>query len=107
MKSHFVNGCYCLVDTINEDTLYSAINTDKSNHLVIGYTSGKSSADATVFGKVVTNTGVMPQPFRLSNNSEHSQSNIYLALIPESDDFVAVWDEQTDENEKKYFHSLL
>lgn len=103
MKSHFVNGCYCLVDTINEDTLYSAINTDKSNHLVIGYTSGKSSADATVFGKVVTNTGVMPQPFRLSNNSEHSQSNIYLALIPESDDFVAVWDEQTDENEKNIF----
>lgn len=103
MKSHFVNGCYCLVDTINEDTLYSAINTDRSNHLIIGYASGNNSATTAVFGKVVTNTGMMPQPFRFSNNSEHSQSNIYLALIPQSDDFVAVWDEQTDENETSIF----
>lgn len=103
MKSHFFNGYYCLVDTINEDTLYSAINTDKSNHLVIAYTSGKSSADITVFGKVVTNTGVMPQPFRISNNSEHAQSNVHLTRISQNDSFVAVWDEATDENEKSIF----
>lgn len=103
MKSHFVNGCYCLVDTINEDTLYSAINTDKSSHLIIGYVNGKVPTTTTVFGKVVTNTGVMPQPFRLSTNSENTQSNVYLTHISASDSFVAVWDEQADENERNIF----
>ncbi|TBL66701.1 hypothetical protein [Hafnia alvei] len=103
MKSHFVNGCYRLVDTINEDTLYSSINTDKSNHLVIGYISGNDSTDFTAFGKIVTNTGIMPQPFRLSNNSENAQSNVCLTRISATDSFVAVWDEQTDENEKNIF----
>ncbi|KKI44157.1 hypothetical protein XK97_14315 [Obesumbacterium proteus] len=91
MNTHFPAGLHTFVDTAYDDFTCSTILTSTSQHLVSSFMSHRNSEYSSVYAKVITKDGAMPQPVLIPDVTDYDQIDADLAPIAGTDDFVAVW----------------
>lgn len=91
MNTHFPAGLHTFVDTAYDDFTCSTILTSTSQHLVSSFMSNRNSEYTSVYAKVITKDGAMPQPALIPDITDYDQIDADLAPIAGTDDFVAVW----------------
>ncbi|WP_445611927.1 hypothetical protein ACUN4K_05050 [Hafnia alvei] len=91
MNTNFPAGLHTFVDTAYDDFTCSTILTSTSQHLVSSFMSHRNSDYSSVYAKVITKDGAMPQPVLIPDITDYDQIDADLAPVAGTDDFVAVW----------------
>ena len=99
MKTYYPVGQNIFFDSASANDKLCAITvTSLSGHLVGIYTTVRTLTFTTVYGKVVTASGIMPPPFTVPDDTDHNQKDAHVAAIDGTDDFVVVWTSNTTGN---------
>lgn len=102
MNTNFPAGLHTFVDTNSTDSTCSTILTANSKHLVSSYVSMRNKDYKSVYAKVITKDGAMPQPVFIPDVTDYNQIDADLAPVEGTDDFVAVWASSATSATQKY-----
>lgn len=106
MNTNFPAGLHTFVDTNSTDSTCSTILTSKSKHLVSSFMSMRNTSYQSVYAKVITKDGAMPQPILIPDITDYNQIDADLAPITGTDDFVAVWASSATSTSQTYQISI-
>ncbi|MDH0302923.1 MULTISPECIES: hypothetical protein [unclassified Pseudomonas] len=85
-------------DTAANDLMDTLVLTERSNHLVTGFTSTVQGTNTTHMASVMSNRGVLSQPVVVPRIYTGIQRGIHYAAIPGTDNIVPVWASNHDTN---------
>lgn len=106
MTTNFPAGLHTFVDTNSTDSTCTTILTANSKHLVSSYVSMRNKDYKSVYAKVITKDGAMPQPVFIPDITDYNQIDVDLAPVEGTDDFVAVWASSATSPTQKYQISI-
>ncbi|MES3576157.1 hypothetical protein [Enterobacter cloacae] len=91
MYTTIPEGLHIYVDNKGDDLSCCAIKTSNSSHIVVAYTSIRTSTYRSLYLRSLTNSGVLGNAVLAPDVTDYNQLDASLAPVARTDDFVAVW----------------
>lgn len=91
MNTNYPLGLNLFVDNTSEDRLCQITTSRKTGNLFGTFSTKRTASYHSVFGKIITASGVMPQQFLLPDVTDYIQRDADVSPIPGTDDVAAIW----------------